>query len=184
MARCRKTVICLLVGSLLILTNRAVFAQRGRGVRSIDFRNFTYQLGDERGFGDESVRLGNGKYESPDNSPGGIVDSTLVAVKYADFDGDGQEEAAVELNLGINGSAGSIEEYFVFAYRKGAPQQTFRESREGGRRMNVLGRSIIISAPFWKSVDAHCCPSAVATDTYSWRGSRFARVSHRLRTLR
>ncbi len=180
MARFSGQVICLLSGLLLILTAGAVRAQGGRGIRSVDFRNFTYRL-DER-----SVRLRNGKYESPEKSPqgGAIVGGRLVDIQYVDFDGDGQEEAAVQIHVEVNGSAGSIEGYYVFAYRDGAPRQIFRELHSGGKRMRVVGRSIVITAPFWREGDADCCPSAEATDTYAWRGSRLVRVSHRLRPAR
>lgn len=184
MTKRNRHVFCLLAGPLLMLPTVSVFSQRGSGIRSADFTNFTFHLGDERGFGDESVTLRNGKFESPDNSPGGIVGGKLVTVRYADFDGDSREEAAVEVNVGVNGSAGSLEHYFVFVYRDGAPRQIFHESREGGRKMTVIGRSLVFSAPFWRSNDAHCCPSALATETYVWRRSKFVRASRRLRPLR
>jgi hypothetical protein len=167
-----------LVGTLFVLLftflTSSVQAQRGRAIRSVDFRNFTYEILEQQ------VRLRNGKWEGRDVGAG-HDDADLVAVRYVDFDGDGQEEAAVDIHAGVNGMMRWEEEYFVFAYRNGTPQQIFHEEREQGTKMNIIGKSIIISAPSWEGTDAHCCPSAIAVETYAWRGSRFVRISRRLR---
>jgi hypothetical protein len=146
-----------------------------KSIRQIDFRNFTYELGETR------IRLRNGKYTRPKHSTDSIMGSSLVSVVYVDFDGDGNEEAAIDVGSFIDGTMGSMEDYFVFTYKDGAPRQIFHESKEKGARMVLQGRSLIISAPFWNGGDAHCCPSASEVITYQWRGAGMARVSRRLR---
>ena len=170
-----------LLAALLLFSAFAAVGQRP-GIRAVDFRNFAYKFEDYE-LPQDKLTLRNGRYKAPAGGIPAIVGGNLVSVAYADFDRDGQEEAALQLHVEVSGSAGSFENYLVFAYRNDAPQEIFRESREGGKRMNVVGRSIVVSAPFWRDNDAHCCPSALATETYAWRGSKFVRVSRRLRSL-
>lgn len=152
------------------------------GIRAVDFENFAYELEDYE-LPQDKLTLRNGRYKAPAGGIPIIVAANLVSVAYADFDGDGQKEAAVQLHVEVSGSAGSFENYLVYAHRNEAAQEIFRESREGGKRMRVVGRRIVFSAPFWRDNDAHCCPSALATETYAWRGSKFVQASRRLTPL-
>ncbi len=141
------------------------------GIRSIDFRNFTYPLE-----GAESLVLRNGKETGE-----GEGARKLLAVKYVDFNGDGNEEALVTISTGTLGAGGYSEEYYVYSERDGRPRQIFHQSRQKPQLMLVKGSSILIVAPFWRSTDASCCPSLVETAVYSWRGSGFVRVSRQLK---
>lgn len=141
------------------------------GIRSVDFRNFTYT-----GEGAESLVLRNGK-EAGEGGEG----RKLLAVKYFDFNGDGNEEALVTISTGRRGEGGYAEEYYVYSERDGKPRQIFHESRQKPQLMRVKGRAILIVAPFWKRTDAGCCPSALETAIYSWRGPGFVRVSRQLK---
>src|SRR5690242_8260375 len=170
------------LGALLFFTAFATAGQR-TSIRGVDFGNFAYKFEDYELPHDE-LTLRNGRYKASGGGIPPIVAANLVSVTYGDFDRDGQEEAAVQLHVVVSGSAGSFENYLVYAYRNDAAQEIFRESREQGKRMRVVGRTITFSAPFWRDNDAHCCPSALATESYSWRGSKFARASRRLSPLR
>jgi hypothetical protein len=170
------------LGALFFFTAFATVRQR-TGIRAVDFGNFAYELKDYE-LPHDKLTLRNGRYKAPGGGIPPIVAANLVSVAYADFDRDGQEEAAVQLHVEVSGSAGSFENYLVYAYRNDAAQEIFRESREQGKRMSVMGRTITFSAPFWRDKDAHCCPSALATETYARRGSKFVRVSRRLSALR
>lgn len=167
-----------LLAVLFFFTAFAAYGQR-TGIRAVDFGNFAYKFEDYE-LPHDKLTLRNGRYKAPAGGIPPIVAAKLVSVAYADFDSDGQEEAAVQLHVEVSGSAGSFENYLVFAYRNNAAQEIFRESREQGKRMNVVGRSIVFSGPFWRDKDAHCCPSALATETYAWRGSKFIRASRRI----
>jgi hypothetical protein len=146
----------------------------GRGIRSIDFRNFTYT-----GEGAEPLVLRDGKEAGE-----GDDRRKLLAVKYVDFNGDGNEEALVTISTGRRGEGGYAEEYYVYSERNGKPRQLFHESRQKPHLMRVQRRSILIVAPFWRDTDAGCCPSALETAVYTWRGSRFVRVSRQLKPSR
>lgn len=171
-----------LLVALFFFTAVVAVGQR-TGIRALDFRNFSYKFEDYE-LPQDKLTLRNGRYKAPGGGIPPIVSANLVSVAYADFDGNGQEEAAVQIHVVVSGSAGSFENYMVFAYRNGAAQEIFRESREQGKRMNVVGRTITFSGPFWRDNDAHCCPSALATESYAWRGSKFVRTSRRLSPLR
>ena len=145
---------------------------RGPSIRSTDFRNFTYT---RPGIG--TLVLRNGREDDPDGS-------RMLSVSYVDFDGDGREEALITIANGTRGSGGYAEEYYVYANRRGSLQQLFFESRAKPQRMSLNGRSIVIVAPLWRRNDPGCCPSAVETAVYSWRGSKFVRTSRRLRPSR
>ncbi|MDQ2936930.1 MAG: hypothetical protein M3R67_05415 [Acidobacteriota bacterium] len=144
------------------------------GIRSIDFRNFTYT-----GKGAAPLVLRDGR-EAGEGDDG----RNLLAVKYVDFNGDGNEEALVTIATGKRGEGGYAEEYYVYSERNGKPRQIFHESRQKPQLMRVKGRSILIVAPFWRSTDAGCCPSALETAVYSWRASGFLRVSRQLKPSR
>jgi len=170
------------LGALLFFTAFAAVGQR-TGIRAVDFRNFAYKFEDYE-LPQDKLTLHNGRYKAPGGGIPMVVAGNLVSVAYADFDRDGQEEAVLQLHVEVSGSAGSFENYLVYAYQNGAAQEIFRESREGGRRMSVTGGRITFSAPFWRDNDAHCCPSALATETYVRRGSKFVRASRRLSPLK
>lgn len=171
-----------MLGALFLFTALTTVGQR-TGIRTVDFGNFAYKFEDYE-LPQDKLTLRNGRYKAPGNGIPPIVSANLVTVAYADFDGDGQEEAAVQLHVVVSGSAGSFENYLVYAYRNQAAQEIFRESREQGKRMSVVAQTISFSGPFWRDNDAHCCPSALATETYAWRGSKFVRASRRISPLR
>lgn len=164
------------VAALLTLALVPATAQQKQGIRAVDFRNFSYYPEDG---GDEEGRLilRKGQYREEQHA-GLFVTTKLVAVKYADFDGDGQEEAAVQINAENSGSMGWSEDYYVFGMRGGKPKQIFYQNRPRGKEMRVEGKSLVIVAPHWTDRDASCCPSFVATETYHWRGKGFVRTGN------
>ena len=167
-------------------------SETSKGIRSVDFRNFTYKREYKSSSNGglpveaETIVLRNGKNMSP-----GLTNSSfeygneLKSVRYIDFDGDGNEEALVVINTTAE-AAGAYEEddYFVFAYRNNTPVRIFHEYRYKSRGIRVAGKSLVISAPFWREQDPHCCPYATETAVYQWRGNGFVRVSRNLKRMR
>lgn len=159
-------------------------SQTGRGIRSVDFRNFTYTSVESDGRTTRLV-LRKGKNMSPGISTPSEYGSQLEYVKYIDFDGDGNEEAVVSIVTTMEG-AGAYwwGHYYVFAYRNGAPVQVFHENPYQADGIRVVGKSLVMSAPFWGEGDPNCCPSATEVTIYQWRGSGFVQVSRRLKPIR
>jgi hypothetical protein len=154
----------------LVLSVADASGQNKRGIRSVDFRNFSYES-DGR-----EVVLRDGKFSEGDDAS--WLAYKLDDVKYVDFDGDGIEEAFVIVDFRTSGTSDNAKDYYVFAYRGGKPRVIFHEWREKPRGVRVNGRSLIIAAPFWRD-GGLCCPSGVETSIYRWRGARFVRVSRK-----
>lgn len=149
-------------------------AQSKLGIHSIDFRNFTYDL-----YNWKKVKFVNGHYKEIDKTDGTIYfKGELAILKYADFNGDGKEEAIVLIQSGeTRGSNHGDNDYFVFAYRAGKPRQIFHEHREGKEGLCLKNRSITIVAEAWEGIPVpHCCPPFTETKTYRWQGSRFVLI--------
>lgn len=163
----------LLITVCLFFVATAV-AQNARGIRSIDFHNFTYETGQKK------FVLREGVYYEGDS--GSWYSHTLSRVKYLDFDGDGNDEAFVVVDFKTSGTLNNAQDYFVFAYLSGAPQMIFHEWREKPRGVSVNRRRIVIDAPFWKD-GGLCCPSGIEKSVYLWRKARFVLVSHKRRYL-
>ncbi len=144
-------------------------AQTPRGIRSVDFRNFTFAPK-----GAPLLTLHDGREDEPDGS-------YLVSVRYADFDGDGKDDALVTVGTGKKDAGGYSEDYYVYLERNGRPRLVWHDSREKPRQVRIEGNSIVIVAPFWKDGDPGCCPSAIETAVYRWRHGRFVRLSRQLK---
>jgi hypothetical protein len=167
------TRLLLIVGGVLVLAATCV-AKNAHGIRSIDFRNFTYN------FAATKFALHEGSYHEGDS---GSWDSyTLSRLEYVDFNGDGRDEAFVVVDYHTSGTYDHGQEYFVFAYRRGAAQMIFHESREKPFDVRVSNRRVVIASPFWKD-DGLCCPSGIEISGYVFRGGRFVRASRNRRYM-
>jgi len=169
---CKTKILVFLILLFLSLTNVKIFSQKKRGIRAVDFRNFTYIPAGETS--DSEIELRKGR--AVDDA--GQV-SKLVSVQYADLNGDGREDAAVFITTQVFGSMGNYDDYYVFEYADGEAQRIFHLGVEVGRGMRVVGRTLLISEPFWTERDGQCCPSYMQTTTYRWRGAEFVKTSLR-----
>ena len=164
----------LICACLLAFADVTATGQSRRGIRSVDFRNFTYQADGTR------FVLRAGKYYEGERAA--WFSYELADVKYLDFDGDGNDEAFVVLDYKTSGTLDNARDYYVFAYRGDRPRMVFHEWREKPWDLRLRGRSIVIVAPFWRD-GGLCCPSGLETSVYTWRGSRFVRVSRKRRYI-
>lgn len=146
-------------------------------IRQVDFGNFTYQ-GTSKHSNIDTLVLRNGRNEDNESR----CKNELESVKYVDVNRDGNEEALVVIGSSCE-VAGALwyGDYFVFAYRNGAPLQIFHEGRYKSRGVRLVNRSLVITAPFWRDEDwQYCCPSATEIAVYSWRRNGFVLASRRL----
>ena len=157
---------------MLTLLAGTAFGQSKRGIRSVDFRNFSYRTDGA------DVELRDGRHQEGSKSGGAWNVYKLAGVKYVDFNGDGAEEAFVILSFETSGTLANAHDYYVFSYHKGRPRVVFHEWREKPRGARVRGRSIVIAAPFWES-GGLCCPDGIETSVYRWRGLRFVRTNRK-----
>jgi hypothetical protein len=191
MIQSNRFAISILAICALTVFSLPAWAQRKVGIRSVDFRNFTYRREAKPNSNiwgmsvePKTIVLRRGRNMVKGEYTSGEYGSTLDTIKYVDFDGDGKEEAFVVVGTSQEVAGAYWEQdYFVFAYRNGAPVPVFHEYRYKPSGVRVVGRSIIISAYLWGENDGHCCPSAIETATYRWRGTGFVRVSRNLKPV-
>lgn len=149
--------------------------------RSVNFRDFTY-LSESWG---RKIKLQHGEYkekDDPDDTRSRLYTTTkLVALKYSDLDGDGDDEAVVALRTELSGSMPVAMDYYVFAYRYGRLVQLFHQWQEGPEGLCVRNRSLSVTAALWDDPPIpHCCPKYTERKIYKWRGSKFVIISRRL----
>jgi hypothetical protein len=167
--------VCLLVCIAVDKDN----AQAKRGIRSVDFSNFTYRLS-----GREKATLKNGKYkEKYEDFKDLYFTRELLMLGYADFNSDGNDEAVVLILSKDIGSGHGDYDYFVYEFVNGRARQIFHEYYEGGKRFRIQNRSLIISGESWNSDlhQPHCCPPFIETKVYRWRGSGLVLVKRYLK---
>jgi hypothetical protein len=172
--RINRLLIRLLI--LLIITAIPTLGHHKKGIRSVDFYNFSYH---SEIWGD-NISLRKGEYARKD--PVGetlYTRSKLIALKYADFNKDGKEDVAVAMRTLLNGSMPVAMDYYVFEYRSGKAQQIFYKWQEGPEGLCVKGHSLIITAALWEKGDAHCCPRYTEQAVYRWRGKGIVVASRR-----
>ena len=99
----------IMLSALAVACGPIAFAQRDnaeattkrlRGIRSVNFRNFIYRitLGDP--VGAQTIRLRNGKHEEGGKyEAGGLLYELYGKPAYEDVNGDGIEDAVVEIKL-------------------------------------------------------------------------------------
>lgn len=117
-----KSNLSLIPACLLLMMAASAFGRSERSIRSVDFRNFTYQWNGDK------FTLHDGKF-----SEGDAVSCSsykLLSVKYLDFDGDGNDEAFVVIDYRTSGTYDHGKGYYVFAYRGGKPRALLQEWRE------------------------------------------------------
>jgi hypothetical protein len=163
------------------------------GIRSTDFRNFTFPFECDV---KKTVTLRQGRV--PESRCYGIT--KLVSVRYQDFDGDGREEALVVLGTNCQTSCWYVENYYVYSHHGGRSKLIFQESQsyryklvepaDFDKDVWTLGRPYGLSrrgrgfaiTGLWVDFangDANCCPLYREITTYEWRRNRFAVVSRR-----
>jgi hypothetical protein len=157
-----------------VLLSVTAAAQKTRGIRSVDFRNFTYETNGSR------FVLRDGKYY--EGEPGSWHSYSLSRVTFVDFNGDGNDEAFIVVDYRTSGTLDNAQDYYVFGYRRGIAQLTFHDWREKPCVVRVKARKVVITAPFWKDTGL-CCPSGIETSVYRWRNAKFVRISHRQRYM-
>ncbi len=105
--------------------------------------------------------------------PGGFPNLDKIA--YADMDGDGVEEAAIDLLSG--GTAGSLA-FIVFRQAKPRPQLVTYE--EGYKLwLETVNGKLNVNQPIYAGWEPNCCPNGLRTTTYVLQGNKLASIAER-----
>jgi hypothetical protein len=170
----RVFILSLLLFSISAAHCPCAIAENKRRIRSVDFRNFDF--GSRPGAHRVQLRDGRTVEETY-----GKPNSRLTTVKYADFDGDGQEDAAIVVTTLLFGSGAFDQDYYVFTYKGGIVRKVFHDYREQGRGIRIQEGALIIVAPYWDESNPHCCPEYIETIVWRWRKSSFVMTKRRLK---
>ncbi len=141
-----STLMALVTGLTLASLSGAQAAPSG--LHAVDWRNFAYPLNPKSLHYDSSagpgqkIMLHNG--QSHPTGPSDFEISRLESVHYADFRGDGGTEAAVEVVTPVAAARGEEDAIYVFAWQKKRPRLVFSALYDGGARVEVEGRALII----------------------------------------
>lgn len=141
------------------------------GIRKVDFKNFNYSSSGDWCRGKLVLRKGHAKYGDSNYDT-----ADLSSVRYVDFDGDGKEEAFVVIEWSTFGTAGGGVDVFVFSYRNDSAIKIWSKCNERSGA-KLVGRSILFTYPEYIGDDAHCCPTYITTETYTWKRNGFVRTS-------
>ncbi|MFN6964905.1 MAG: hypothetical protein ACK4S4_14220 [Pyrinomonadaceae bacterium] len=155
-------------------------AQTAAGIRSVDFKNFTYSpfcAGDKP----ERVTVKNGEY-SYEKQEADYVDRMffqVFSINYGDATGDGKDEAVV-LTVCSTGGTGNFSEGFVYTMRAGKPVLLARipggDRGYGGLRgAGVQDGLIVVDSNDVGDTGAACCPDFIVTTRYRLQGGKLVR---------
>jgi hypothetical protein len=184
---------------LIVLIVASLGAAQLRGIREIDFKNFTYVWDDawEDAPPEQwhwvttrpkaKVSVSNGRHrfddealdsDDPSRAPVVSVDS----VTYGDLTGDGKEEAVVSLNYSTGGTA-NWDYVYIFRLKEGAPFLMARMqtgSRAYGGLVGVSIQKGLLALDFADKdrMVGDCCSEGFVRVRYQWQGNHFVEVGN------
>lgn len=143
------------------------------GIRSIDFKNFTYHphcAADEP----QTITVRNGEFSMEKKMPD-YTDRLwfqIFEISYGDVDGDRSEEAIV-LSVCNTGGTGNFSEGFVYKLKNGRPTMLVRigggDRAYGGLRTARVENGVLtVERNDPGDNGASCCPEFVETQKYKF----------------
>jgi hypothetical protein len=171
-----KKQIFAIVFVLMLLFAAPVNAQTD--IRKVDFKNFTYVIGDLSDENKMKVTVKNGEFfrDKEDDK----LYFSVQSIEYGDINGDGQDEAIVTTAYN-SGGTGTFSDGFVFTLKNGKP--VVLTGFEGGDRADgglvsakVSDGILIVERNSPGEFGGSCCPQVIETTRYKWNGKRLAQV--------
>lgn len=159
----KKPLFVVLAGLALACASLPAQARPTRGIRSIDFRNFTFES-ETMG----SITLHGGMHQQINEKGEASGQSKLMFLQYVDLNKDGKPEAVIAIRHTQPSSMPISVDYYVFAYDKGKAQEILHEWSEWDAGISVKGNLLILVGPRWQEGDAHCCPRYIEKKIYGW----------------
>ena len=163
---------------VLLIAATAAFGQIG--IRSVDFKNFTYNahcIGETP----SNITVTNGEF-SEEKQEEGYVDRFyfhVFDIAYGDLNADRQDEAIV-LSVCNTGGTGNFSEGFVFSMRRGKPVLVGRiaggDRAYGGLRTTRVERGLlVVESNDVGEMGGACCPEIIVTTKYRLTGGRLVK---------
>lgn len=161
----------------LVMLLFAYAAPSQQPIRSIDFKNFTYNAfcaGEDS----ETVTVKDGEY-SYEKQEDGWVDRVyfkIFNISYGDLTGDGRDEAVV-LSVCNTGGTGNFSEGYIFTLKGGKPVQAANipggDRAYGGlREARVEKGLLVVESNDVGELGGACCPEFVVTSRYKLSGEK------------
>ncbi len=115
--------------------------------------------------------------------PYGVPSLELLSITYGDLDGDGREEAVVDLLYSTGGTA-NWHYLYVYAIDHGAPRLLARlesgSRADGGLlRIAIQNRKLSLDFADERKRVADCCSDGFIRVAYGWREHRFVEIGPR-----
>jgi len=136
-------------------------------LKNAEYRSSMWKIG--------TIRLNNGTYRNEKE----FVSMWLGEhVAFGDLNGDGAEDAAVELVSSGGGSNADVELVAVINHN-GTPRQADVHWLGGNtevKRLSIRSGRIVVDRMKHGPNDPHCCPSLRVTEEYGLRGGRLSRL--------
>lgn len=161
---------------LLLLFAATVYAQDD--IRKIDFKNFTYVIGNLSGENKMKVTVKNGEFFR--NKEDDKLYFSVQSVEYGDINGDGQDEAIVT-TVYNSGGTGNFSDGFVFTLKNGKP--IVLTGFEGGDRAygglvsaKVSNGILVVERNSPGEFGGSCCAEFIETTRYRWNGKQLAQI--------
>jgi hypothetical protein len=157
-------------------------------IRSVDFLNRTYEVGEDPDSPPEKITVVKGDFERPDDTDGNRQGFFHVdPPTYGDVDGDGADDAIV-ITVDNGGGTGMFDVAHVYAMRGGTPVEI--AAVPGGDRGDG-GLHAVTAEPGGVRVermmsvegDGACCPSKLSVEHWRWTGKDLAIDDKRTETI-
>ncbi len=164
---------------ILAVFTAASYAQGG--IRSVDFKNFTYDalcIGEAA----QKVTVRNGEFSS-EKKMDGYVDRfyfKVFDVALGDLDGDQQDEAVI-LTVCNTGGTGNFSEGYVFKMKAGKPVLVARiaggDRAYGGLKSAKIADGFAVIERFDPGENgASCCAEFILTEKYKLQGNKMVEI--------
>lgn len=184
--------------TILFITGFAAFAeaQAISDIKKVDFRSFTFEIGDLSIKMKDGLQVGACQEKDEDGvAMGDIWNVSAESVAYGDLNGDGQPEAIVPMVANVcGGNMITNEAVLIYTVKKGKLEQmpsfeyfdegckagdegcNFARSAGVSARYDEKAKAIVIETSFSTDDDAICCPSLFRETWFKWNGSSFAEL--------
>jgi hypothetical protein len=147
-------------------------------VRKIDFKNFTYEIGDSSGENKMKITVKNGEFFR--NKEDDKFYFSVMSVEYGDINGDAKDEAIIT-TVYNSGGTGNFSDGWIFTFKNGKP--VVLTEFEGGDRAygglvsaKVSDGFLIVERNSPGENGGNCCAEFIETTRYKWNGTELVQV--------
>jgi hypothetical protein len=170
----------LILTCVTLLITGSISAQSN--IRSVDFKNFTYDADYCGGEKSKKITVKDGKFQK-EMDPDAQIDAMyyeIYGIEYGDLDGDGKEEAIL-LSMCNTGGTGNFTEAYVYKIVNRKPVRIMLLSGGdrafGGLRKAWIDKGVlVVESNDAGAAGGACCPEFIVTNKYRYTGKTLKEV--------